>query len=299
MMKKLLLIIVAMASLLSCSTVAVTGRKQLLLVSNQEVMSLSNNTFRSYMSKAKLSTNRSNTEMVKRVGTKIAIAVEHYLRDNGLEQEIKNYAWEFHLVQDNTPNAFCLPGGKIVVNEGILPITKTEEGLAIVVGHEVGHAVAKHSAERLSNQMLTQYGGAILGTIMQNKSSEAQFLAQQIYGLGAQYGVMLPHSRRNESEADHLGLVFAAMAGYNPQAAIGFWQRMAAAGGESVPEFMSTHPSDETRISRIQKLMPEAMKYYKGEAKTSSKASKIIKRNTQTTTPKSTGKKYKNFKIGR
>lgn len=298
MMKKLLLIIVAMASLMSCSTVAVTGRKQLLLVSNQEVMSLSNNTFRSYMSKAKLSTNRSNTEMVKRVGTNIAIAVEQYLRDNGLEQEIKNYAWEFHLVQDNTPNAFCLPGGKIVVNEGILPITKTEEGLAIVVGHEVGHAVAKHSAERLSNQMLTQYGGAILGTIMQNKSSEAQFLAQQIYGLGAQYGVMLPHSRRNESEADHLGLVFAAMAGYNPQAAIGFWQRMAAAGGESVPEFMSTHPSDETRISRIQKLMPEAMKYYKGEAKTSSKASKIIKRNTQTTTPKSTGKKYKNFKIG-
>lgn len=298
MMKKLLLIIVAMASLMSCSTVAVTGRKQLLLVSNQEVMSLSNNTFRSYMSKAKLSTNRSNTEMVKRVGTKIAIAVEQYLRDNGLEQEIKNYAWEFHLVQDNTPNAFCLPGGKIVVNEGILPITKTEEGLAIVVGHEVGHAVAKHSAERLSNQMLTQYGGAILGTIMQNKSSEAQFLAQQIYGLGAQYGVMLPHSRRNESEADHLGLVFAAMAGYNPQAAIGFWQRMAAAGGESVPEFMSTHPSDETRISRIQKLMPEAMKYYKGEAKTSSKASKIIKKNTQKTTPKSTGKKYKNFKIG-
>ncbi|MDO4780115.1 MAG: M48 family metallopeptidase, partial [Bacteroides sp.] len=191
MMKKLLLIIVAITSLLSCSTVAVTGRKQLLLVSNQEVMSLSNNTFRSYMSKAKLSTNRSNTEMVRRVGTRIARAVEQYLRDNGLEQEIKNYAWEFHLVQDNTPNAFCLPGGKIVVNEGILPITKTEEGLAIVVGHEVGHAVAKHSAERLSNQMLTQYGGAILGTIMQNKSSEAQYIAQQVYGLGAQYGVML------------------------------------------------------------------------------------------------------------
>lgn len=298
MMKKLLLIIVAITSLLSCSTVAVTGRKQLLLVSNQEVMSLSNNTFRSYMSKAKLSTNRNNTEMVKRVGTRIARAVEQYLRDNGLEQEIKNYAWEFHLVQDNTPNAFCLPGGKIVVNEGILPITKTEEGLAIVVGHEVGHAVAKHSAERLSNQMLTQYGGAILGTIMQNKSSEAQYIAQQVYGLGAQYGVMLPHSRRNESEADHLGLVFAAMAGYNPQAAIGFWQRMAAAGGSSTPEFMSTHPSDETRISRIQKLMPEAMKHYKGEAKTYSKASKIIKKNTQKTTPKNTGKKYKNFKIG-
>lgn len=297
-MKKLLLIIVAITSLLSCSTVAVTGRKQLLLVSNQEVMSLSNNTFRSYMSKAKLSTNRNNTEMVKRVGTRIARAVEQYLRDNGLEQEIKNYAWEFHLVQDNTPNAFCLPGGKIVVNEGILPITKTEEGLAIVVGHEVGHAVAKHSAERLSNQMLTQYGGAILGTIMQNKSSEAQYIAQQVYGLGAQYGVMLPHSRRNESEADHLGLVFAAMAGYNPQAAIGFWQRMAAAGGSSTPEFMSTHPSDETRISRIQKLMPEAMKHYKGEAKTYSKASKIIKKNTQKTTPKNTGKKYKNFKIG-
>ena len=155
-----------------------------------------------------------------------------------------------------------MPGGKIVVNEGILPYTQTEEGLAIVLGHEVGHAVAKHSAERISQQMVASYGGQLLSGLLSNKSATTQMLAQQVYGLGAQYGVMLPYSRKNESEADHLGLVFAAMAGYNPQAAIPFWQRMSASGAQKVPEFMSTHPSDATRVSQLQKLMPEAMKYY-------------------------------------
>lgn len=214
------------------------------------------------MKTAKPSTNAANTAMVVRVGKRIAAAVETYLRNNGMAAEVQNFAWEFHLVQDQEPNAFCMPGGKIVVNEGILPYTQTEEGLAIVLGHEVGHAVAKHSAERLSQQMVASYGGQILSGVLANKSAATQMLAQQVYGLGAQYGVMLPYSRKNESEADHLGLVFAAMAGYNPQAAVSFWQRMASSGSQKVPEFMSTHPSDVSRISNIQKLMPEALKYY-------------------------------------
>ena len=215
------------------------------------------------MKTAKASTNVANTAMVVRVGKRIANAVETYLRNNGMADQIQNFAWEFHLVQDKEPNAFCMPGGKIVVNEGILPYTQTEEGLAIVLGHEVGHAVAKHSAERLSQQMVASYGGQILNGVLSSKSTATQVLAQQVYGLGAQYGVMLPYSRKNESEADHLGLVFAAMAGYNPEAAIGFWQRMASAGAQKIPEFMSTHPSDVSRINNIKKLIPEAMKYYK------------------------------------
>lgn len=282
-MKKGILAVFILLLLAGCSSVALTGRKQLLLVSDSEVMSLSNSSFQDYMKTAKPSTNAANTAMVVRVGKRIANAVETYLRNNGMANEIKNFAWEFHLVQDPEPNAFCMPGGKIVVNEGILPYTQTEEGLAIVLGHEVGHAVAKHSAERLSQQMVASYGGQLLSGVLSNKSAATQNLAQQIYGLGAQYGVMLPYSRRNESEADHLGLVFAAMAGYNPQAAIPFWQRMASGGSKKVPEFMSTHPSDASRISNIRKLLPEAMKYY-------TPASAPVQRPVQKKTSKSKNK---------
>lgn len=245
-----------------CSKVVLSGRKQLLLVSDSEVMSLSNQSFTDYMKTAKASTNKTNTAMVTRVGKNVAAAVESYLTSQGLQSELANFAWEFHLVQDATPNAFCMPGGKIVVNEGILPYTQTEAGLAIVLGHEVAHAVAKHSAERLSQQMLVSYGGQALGAILQTKTAATQQLAQQVYGLGANYGVMLPYSRSNESEADQLGLIFAAMAGYNPNVAVEFWQRMAS-NGQTVPEFMSTHPSDAKRIAHIQSLLPEALKYYK------------------------------------
>lgn len=246
----------------SCSTVALTGRKQLHLVSDEEVLSLSKQSFNEYMATAKPSTNAQQTAMVVRVGKRIAMAVETYLRNNGRADDVKEFAWEFHLVQDKTPNAFCMPGGKIVVNEGILPYTQTEDGLAIVLGHEVAHAVAKHSAERISQQMLVSYGGVGLGLLLSRKSDTTQELAQTVYGLGAQVGVMLPYSRLNESEADRMGLIFAAMAGYNPEAAIPFWQRMSQQGG-GTPEFLSTHPSDNTRIKRLRELMPEALKYYK------------------------------------
>lgn len=256
------LFFVALLTVNGCSTVALTGRKQLHLVSDEEVLSLSKQSFNEYMTTAKPSANATQTAMVVRVGRRIASAVETYLKNNGRADDVKEFAWEFHLVQDKVPNAFCMPGGKIVVNEGILPYTQTEEGLAIVLGHEVAHAVAKHSAERISQQMLVSYGGVALGLALQNKSETTQSLAQTVYGLGAQVGVTLPYSRLNESEADHMGLIFAAMAGYNPEAAIPFWQRMAAQGG-GTPEFLSTHPSDASRIKRLQEYMPEALKYYK------------------------------------
>jgi predicted Zn-dependent protease len=275
-MKKLNAIItVALTILLlgACSTVALTGRKQLMLVSDSEVMSLSNQSYNQYMATAKVSTNAANTAMVVRCGKRIAAAVESYMNAHGMSSDVKNFAWEFHLVKDSTANAFCMPGGKIVVNEGLLPITKTETALAIVLGHEVAHAVAKHSAERMSHQLLANYGGQVLGAVLSAKSAATQTLAQQVYGLGANYGVMLPYSRKNESEADHMGLIFAAMAGYDPSVAISFWQRMAAAGS-SVPEFFSDHPSDAARIANIKKEMPEALKYYNAVKGTTTSTSK-------------------------
>lgn len=247
-----------------CSSVPLTGRKQLLLVSDQEVLSLSGQSFTDYMKSAKESTNKTNTAMVVKVGKKISVAVEAYLKANGLEAEIANFAWEFHLVKDSVPNAFCMPGGKIVVNEGILPLTKNEAGLAVVLGHEVAHAVAKHSNERMSQQMMAQYGGSILDAAMSKSTQSKQQIAQTVYGLGAQYGVMLPFSRKQESEADRMGLIFLVMAGYDVNEAINFWQRMAEFSGGSKPlEFMSTHPSDENRIAKIKQEIPEALTYKK------------------------------------
>lgn len=274
-LKTILAVVLAALFITACSTVALTGRKQLLLVSDSEVLSLSSQSFTEYMKTAKESTNKTNAAMVTRCGKKIAAAVESYLKSNGMESEVQNFAWEFHLVQDATANAFCMPGGKIVVNEGILPYTKTEAGLAIVIGHEVAHAVAKHSAERMSQQLLVSYGGQALGALMQKKSASTQMLAQQVFGLGANYGVMLPYSRKNEYEADRMGLVFAAMAGYNPEVAIDFWQRMSQVSGsdssgstalkglEVLQEYTSTHPSDAKRIANLKTVMPEAQKYYK------------------------------------
>lgn len=262
--KKILLFCGLVLLVVGCSRVPLTGRKQLLLVSDAEVLSLSQQSYSQYMTTAKKSTNVQATQMVYRVGRRIAAAVETYLRNNGMENELKGFAWEFNLIQDATPNAFCMPGGKIVVYEGILPYTRDEEGLAIVLGHEVAHAVARHSAEQMSRQVLANVGGEAVGIATAGKSAAMQGLAQQVFGLGAQVGVMLPYSRKNESEADRIGLIFSAMAGYNPQAALGFWQRMAAMGSASSPEFLSTHPSDESRIKDLQKEIPKAMKYYKG-----------------------------------
>lgn len=284
------------AILVSCgttSTVPITGRQQTLLVSDGDVLSLSNQQYTQYMQTAKASTNRTNTAMVKRVGQNLANAVTTYLNNNGLASEVANYSWEFNLVQDKEVNAWCMPGGKIVVYEGILPVTQDEASLAIVLGHEIAHAVAKHSAERLSNEYKNQYGTAILGAVVQGAGvSEG---TQQLIALGQQLGGALwtsGFSRKQESEADHMGLIFAAMAGYDPQVAVSFWQRMAAQSSGSGGLF-SDHPSDETRISDIQKWMPEALKYYVPKTTTSSKSSKTSKssKSSKTTKKTSTTKK--------
>lgn len=253
---------VALLLLAGCSSVPLTGRKQVLLVSDQEVLSSSLTQYNDYIKTATKSSNAKQSAMVTRVGQKIAAATEQYLRQNGLESEVKNFAWEFNLVKDQQLNAFCMPGGKIVVYEGLLGIVSSDDELAVVVGHEVAHAVAKHSNERMSQQLMAQYGAAILGQAVSNRSTAVQQLATSVYGIGAQYGVMLPFSRKHESEADYMGLVFMTMAGYNPDVAVGFWQKMSAGGSGSVPEFMSTHPSDATRIAEIKKWLPEIKAKY-------------------------------------
>ena len=249
-------LLLAFFFLAGCSSVPLTGRKQVLLVSDNDVLASSLTQYNDYMKTAKKSTNTKETDMVVRVGKKIAAATEAYLEANGMASEVKNFSWEFNLVQDAQVNAFCMPGGKIVVCEGLMNIVSSDDELAVVLGHEVAHAVAKHSNERMSQQVMAQYGAAILGAVVSDKSAAIQNAAQTVYGIGAQYGVMLPFSRKHESEADYMGLVFMTMAGYNPDVAVGFWEKMSAGSNGSVPEFMSTHPSDATRIADIEKELP-------------------------------------------
>lgn len=254
----------------ACGNVPLTGRKQILLVSDQEVLTLSLQQYDEFIKTAPKSTDKANTAMVQKAGKNIANAVESYLKENGMENLISDYKWEFNLVKSSDVNAFCMPGGKIVIYEGILPITQDETGLAVVMGHEVAHAVAKHANERMSQQVLSQYGSTALGMVLDGKSAGVQQAASAVYGLGSQYGIMLPYSRKQELEADHLGLVFMAMAGYNPEMAEAFWRRMSSNSSKNASEFTSTHPSDETRIKQIQKDLPEATKYYKGGSTKSS-----------------------------
>ena len=284
-----MLLAVVSAILVGCgttSTVPITGRKQKLLVSDEQVLSLSNQQYEEYMKSAKASTNATNTAMVKRVGQNLANAVVKYLNANNLGAEVSQYKWVFNLVQDKQVNAFCMPGGKIVVYEGLLPVTQDEASLAIVLGHEIAHAVAKHSAERLSNEYKKQYGTQILGAVLQGAGVGEGM--EQLIALGSQLGTSLwtsGFSRKQESEADHMGLIFAAMAGYDPQVATTFWQRMAAQGTGSNSLF-SDHPSDATRIKQIQGWMPEALKYYTpAVTKTATTAKK-----TTSTTKKTTKK---------
>jgi predicted Zn-dependent protease len=263
---KLFLMSVVATVCVSCgttSTVPITGRTQSLLVSDEEILSLSNQQYQQYMASVKPSTNAKNTAIVKRVGQSLANAVVTYLQQNGLASEVQNYQWEFNLVQDQQVNAFCMPGGKIVVFEGLLPVAQNEASLAIVLGHEIAHAVAKHSAERISNEYKAQYGTQILGAVAQGtKMSQG---AQVLLALGTSFGTQLwtsGFSRKQESEADHMGLVFAAMAGYDPAVAVTFWERMAAQGSGSGGLF-SDHPSDEKRVKDIKAWLPEAKQYYK------------------------------------
>lgn len=263
MKRRLIGLLVAVLLLSGCSSVLLTGRKQMILVSDAEVLSLSDSTYRAFMATATVSKQATQNTMVNRVGTRIANAVANYLQQEGQSALIDGYDWSFKLVVDTAVNAFCIPGGKIVVYEGLLPVTRSEAGLAVVIGHEVAHAIAKHANERMSQQMATSLGLSMIDAIIPQKQTLLKAYGPAVLGLGAEYGIMLPYSRKQEYEADHLGLIFMAMAGYDPAEALTFWSRMAANSTNTIPEILSTHPSDEKRIASIQKLLPEAQTYYK------------------------------------
>ncbi len=251
--------------LAGCTNVAITGRKQLNLVPDSLINSMALSEYNAFLQSpdTELSNDPEKTAMVKRVGQRIADAVERYMRENAMYDRIADYKWEFNLIESEDKNAWAMPGGKVVVYTGILEIAQDDAGLAVVMGHEIAHAVAKHGSERMSQALLVTAGGVALDASMQDESSGRRQAFLTAYGLGATVGLMLPYSRTHEKEADRLGLIFMAMGGYDPQTAVGFWQRMAQdKEGGKMPEFLSTHPHSETRIENIQKYLYEAMPYY-------------------------------------
>lgn len=261
---RFLALFITLMLFVSCATVPITGRKQLSFIPQSQLIGSSIDAYNQLMSQSKLSTDPAKKQMVVDVGTKIASSAEEFMRENGMEQEIETYHWEFNLIEeDKTVNAFCMPGGKIAVYTGILPVTQDETGLAVVMGHEVAHALANHGGERVSQALLAQLGATSLSVALSTQPAMTRDLIMQAYGVGANVGVLLPYSRRHELEADRIGLILMARAGYDPRLAIPFWQRMGNVGGERPPEFLSTHPAPERRIEDIRTEMPEALKYYK------------------------------------
>lgn len=254
--------IISVFLMISCSTVPFSGRKQLQLLPESEMLAMSLTQYDAFLKDNKVSRNNDESEMVKRVGNRIASAVETYFRDNGMSDRLDNFQWAFNLIEDDTPNAWCMPGGKVVVYSGILPVTENETGLAVVMGHEIAHAVARHGNERMSQQLTVQLGGAALSAAMNEKPEKTKNIFMAAYGVGSQLAYTLPYSRTHETEADQLGLIFMAMAGYNPREAVDFWQRMSEVGGQKPPEFLSTHPSDRTRVRNLREFLPEALEYY-------------------------------------
>ncbi len=263
----------SMASLLfvvACQKVPITGRNQLMLVNNKDLLPMSFTSYKEVLDTSRVLNSGNQVEMVKRAGQRIKKSVEDYLRANNLSQVIEGFQWEFNVIDNKAVNAWCMPGGKVVFYTGILPLCRDETGIAVVMGHEVSHAIASHGAERMSQGLLTQgvltAGQVGLGVAMANKPQETQNIWMGLFGIAApaaaNVGYILPNSRNQESEADRLGLTFMAMAGYDPRVAIDFWKRMAAAGGQKPPEWLSTHPADNSRVSNLQKLMPNALAIY-------------------------------------
>ncbi len=247
----------------ACSTVPVTGRQQLNLVPESSLTQAGLQQYQEFLQENEVIRGTAQSEMVQRVGQRVAQAVERYFREQGQSEALQGYKWEFNLVNQPEVNAFALPGGKVVVFKGLLDVANTDAQLAAVIGHEIAHVVAKHGNERMSQALLTQMGGTALSAALSSQPQATQQLLMTAFGAGAQVGVLLPFSRLQESEADRLGLIFMAMAGYDPQAAVEVWREMAARGQGGGPEFLSTHPADQTRIKNIQEHIPEAMRYYR------------------------------------
>lgn len=255
---------IALLLFLQCQPVPVSGRRQLNLIPQPQMLELSFQSYTDFIKENQVISGTSEAQQVKRVGQKIQQSVEQYFKARNMSDLLNGYKWEYNLIKDSAVNAFAMPGGKTAVLTGILPITKNENGLAVVMGHEIAHAVARHGNERMSQLLLVQLGGLALSEALSEQPQLTRQLALAAFGAGAQVGILLPYSRLQESEADRLGLIFMAMAGYDPREAVDFWQRMEKLGGGApVPEFLSTHPSTENRIQDIKRMIPDAMKYYK------------------------------------
>ena len=259
-----LVLFTAAISFSACKTVPVTGRKQLSLVPNSMIQAMA---FSQYDSVVKVSATLSQyderAQMVTRVGTSIQQAVETYMQENNMSKEIKNFKWEYNTINENIINAWCMPGGKVIVYTGLLAVTQNETALAVVMGHEIAHAIARHGNERMSEGLLIGFGGLVLEEALKEKKQETQMLFLGLYMVGSKLALELPNSRMQESEADKLGLIFMSLAGYNPDEAVPFWQRMAKVNkGMKLPEFLSTHPSDETRIKKLSEMIPEIKSTY-------------------------------------
>lgn len=247
----------------ACHKNAVTGKTALNLVSEQELITMSAQQYKQFLdSNPALPANDDRVAMVRRIGARIQKSVEQFYADKGASKDLEGFNWEFNVVNAEEVNAWCMPGGKVVVYTGLLPVTQDEQSLAVVMGHEIAHAVARHGNQRMSQQLIIQTGGSMFGAVLSTQPQKAQAIFGQVYGVSTTLGA-LKYSRKHETEADEMGLIFAAMGGYNPEAAITFWERMAASGGQKPPQILSTHPSDATRIADLQKFMPEAKKYYK------------------------------------
>lgn len=266
MIKRITSALAIAALLAGCSKNALTGKSQLTLLPEAELQTMATQQYQQFLSENKVVANSNNrdAEMVRRVGQRITKAVETYYAEKGLSDKLAGFKWEYNLVDDKTVNAWCMPGGKIVVYTGILPVTQNEAALAAVMGHEVSHALLQHGNQRMSQGLLQQLGGVALSVAVANKPQETQNLFNTAYGVGSTVAVMLPFSRKHELEADRYGLIWTAMAGYNPQEAIGLWERMEKlSAGQKPPEFLSTHPAEGRRIDQLNKYMPEALQYYK------------------------------------
>jgi predicted Zn-dependent protease len=262
-----ILVLLLSMTIVACATVPVSERRQLRLIPRSDMLTMSFTQYDQFLSEHPVVTGTPEARMVERVGLRITDAVHRYMREIGRQRDLDGYEWEFRLVDDEMVNAWCMPGGKVVFYTGILPVTATEAGLAVVMGHEIAHAIAEHGNERMSQALVTQLGGAALMVALRDHPEQTQNLWMAAFGAGAQVGVMLPFSRLHESEADRLGLIFMAMAGYDPTEAVEFWQRMAAARtGPAPPELVSTHPADERRIRDLRAALPEALAYYEASS---------------------------------
>lgn len=266
MVRKITILFLAATLLVACSKNAITGRQQFKVLPESELQTMALQEYKQFLSTNKVvnSSNDRDAEMVRRVGQRLTRAVENYYNEKGLSESLQGYQWEYNLVENKEANAWCMPGGKIVVYSGLLPITKNEAALAVVLGHEISHAIFQHGNERMSQQMATQGLGTAVSVALSSQPAATQSIFSQAYGIGTQVGVLLPFSRKHELEADHYGLIWAAMAGYNPQEAIPLWERMEQmANGQAPPEFLSTHPTEGRRIENLKKYMNEALKYYR------------------------------------